>query len=67
MEDFEKQEHALLGDDGIATIVECVPSMKRTLGIYELVRFIPKTRHDRKQERLMSHASPRSTARPWTC
>jgi hemerythrin-like domain-containing protein len=42
-EKFEKQEDKLFGEHGFEKVVEQVAGLERSLGIYELSRFTPKT------------------------
>jgi hemerythrin-like domain-containing protein len=41
-EDFEKQEHALFGEDGFESMVDKVAGLEKRLGIYELGQFTPR-------------------------
>jgi hemerythrin-like domain-containing protein len=41
-EEFEKNEHRLLGEDGFETMVNKVASIEKQLGIYDLAQFTPK-------------------------
>ncbi len=40
---FEKREHALFGDQGFQTIVKKVTLIEKTVGIYKLEQFTPKS------------------------
>ena len=42
-EDFEKKEDELFGDDGFFKVVDQVAAIEKSLGIYELSQFTPKT------------------------
>jgi hemerythrin-like domain-containing protein len=42
-EEFEDNEHKLFGKDGFETMVGKVADIERTLGIYDLAQFTPKT------------------------
>ena len=42
-EEFEKNEHQLLGEDGFEKMVDRVASIEKALGIYDLSQFTPKT------------------------
>jgi hemerythrin-like domain-containing protein len=42
-EEFEKNEHKLFGEDGFETVVNKVAGIEKSLGIYELTQFTPKT------------------------
>ncbi|MDB6093913.1 MAG: hypothetical protein JWM32_1475 [Verrucomicrobia bacterium] len=42
-EQFEKKEHDLFGQDGFEKFVEEVATLEKTLGIYDLGQFTPKT------------------------
>ena len=42
-EDFEKKEHQLFGEDGFEKMVDRVAGLEKTLGIYDLAQFTPKT------------------------
>jgi hemerythrin-like domain-containing protein len=41
-QEFEKQEHALFGEDGFETMVDRVAAIEKTLEIYDLAQFTPK-------------------------
>ena len=42
-EDFEKKEHELFGPDGFEKMVDRVAGIEKTLDIYDLAQFTPKT------------------------
>lgn len=42
-EDFEKKEHQLFGEDGFEKMVDRVASIEKTLGIYDLAQFTPRS------------------------
>jgi hemerythrin-like domain-containing protein len=42
-EDFEKKEHALFGADGFERTVDRVAALEKTLGIYDLQQFTPRS------------------------
>ncbi len=42
-EDFEKKEHELFGEDGFESMVDRVAAIEKTLGIYDLSQFTPRT------------------------
>ena len=42
VEDFEKKEHELFGEDGFESMVEKVAGIEKRLGIYDLAQFTPK-------------------------
>jgi hemerythrin-like domain-containing protein len=42
-EEFEKKEHQLFGEDGFEKMVDRVASIEKSLGIYDLSQFTPKT------------------------
>lgn len=42
-EEFENNEHKLFGEDGFETMVNKVAEIEKTLGIYDLAQFTPKT------------------------
>jgi hemerythrin-like domain-containing protein len=42
-EDFEKREHEKFGEDGFEKSVETVGEIEKSLGIYDLTQFTPKT------------------------
>ncbi|HEY4231522.1 MAG TPA: hemerythrin domain-containing protein [Thermoanaerobaculia bacterium] len=42
-EEFEKKEHQLFGEDGFEKMVDRVAGIEKTLGIYDLSQFTPKT------------------------
>jgi hemerythrin-like domain-containing protein len=42
-EDFEKKEHQLFGKEGFEGIVERVGQIEKSLGIYELAQFTPRS------------------------
>lgn len=41
-DDFEKKEHALIGEDGFEKVVDRVASIEKTLGVYDLAQFTPR-------------------------
>jgi hemerythrin-like domain-containing protein len=42
-EEFEKKEHQLFGEDGFEKMFDRVAGIEKTLGIYDLSQFTPKT------------------------
>lgn len=42
-DEFEDKEHALFGADGFENIVEDVAAIEKTLGIYDLAQFAPRS------------------------
>lgn len=42
-EEFEDNEHKKFGQDGFETMVDRVAAIEKSLGIYELAQFTPKT------------------------
>jgi len=42
-EDFEKKEHDLFGEDGFEKMVERVASIEKSIGIYDLAQFTPRS------------------------
>jgi len=42
-EEFEKKEHQLFGEDGFEKMVDRVAGIEKTLGIYDLSQFTPKS------------------------
>ena len=42
-EEFENNEHKLFGNDGFETMVDKVAGVEKSLGIYDLAQFTPKT------------------------
>ena len=42
-EEFENNEHKLFGEDGFETMVNKVADIEKSLGIYDLAQFTPKT------------------------
>jgi hemerythrin-like domain-containing protein len=42
-EEFEKKEHQLFGTDGFEKMVDRVAGIEKTLGIYDLAQFTPKS------------------------
>ena len=42
-DDFEKKEHELFGADGFEKMVDRVAGIEKTLGIYDVAQFTPKT------------------------
>jgi hemerythrin-like domain-containing protein len=42
-DEFEKKEHQLFGEDGFEKMVDRIASIEKTLGIYDLSQFTPKT------------------------
>jgi hemerythrin-like domain-containing protein len=50
-EDFERKEHQLFGEDGFEKMVDKVAGIEKTLGIYDLAQFTPRTCVFSKPER----------------
>jgi hemerythrin-like domain-containing protein len=42
-EEFEKKEHALFGEEGFEKMVDRVAGIERSLGIYDLAQFTPRS------------------------
>jgi hemerythrin-like domain-containing protein len=42
-EEFEKKEHQLFGEDGFEKMVDRVAGIEKTLGIYDLAQFTPRS------------------------